>query len=234
MFLEEVLWRCLWAQAFPTLLPILLGNSGIESWEEQLAWQSIWKSSGEPTLAKTNEPWGYGEMKPFSLQSVLRYLQEREEVFCRKDTTFVDLGSGRGMIVLAALTFFPFQRGVGIEMDENLFSDGIQSYQAWQRNSLVDSSSSSIRPIDIEWILGDFCDHRDWTTWRNPCIIFCHATLFAEELMERLTYWCSSCSRGTVFIMVSRPLQHSSIITLKILNLEMSWGMADVFLQKKS
>ena len=68
---------------------------------------------------------------------------------------------------------------------------------------------------------------------RHVRLVWVHATVFDDALMESVQQICEACPRGTYFAMVSKPLSASSIQTRGVLLLPMSWGQATVYIQKK-
>jgi hypothetical protein len=106
-----------------------------------------------------------------------------------------------------------------------------------------DSSPHPRVRLDASFVTADFTR---WTAWAGPrgdedeeppCaarLVLCHATVFGERLMGAAALACARCPPGTWFVLVSRPLEHPGIETVREGPLEMSWGLATVYLQRRS
>ncbi|KAL7569105.1 hypothetical protein ACA910_016940 [Epithemia clementina (nom. ined.)] len=248
MLHDEARWRCLWTRAFPSLFPALVQSDADDNiWEKYLAWRTIWHYHDKPhtvhdasiafddaiedETAKNyvdGDEWhgsmGYGEITPESVLKVFDIIERSRGGDLRwGKSTVTDLGSGRGIVLLVILTAYPVVKVTGIELNNNLHLEALENYRHWKR------ANQRLRQVDVDWRHGDFTVDTDWVDTTD--LVICHATLFEDALMSRLTYLCSLCGSGTMFVMVSRPLQHPSIVTINTLQLEMSWGRSTVYLQ---
>ena len=245
---EELRWRCLWSRAFPTLSAVLLqsnseGDHDDRIWEKILAWRDFWNyhcsksgslnkpgATNETSLALNGTRWagslGYGEITPESVLQVFDLVQKiRRDTIVWNELRITDLGSGRGVVLLVLLTAYQFGQMTGIELNPQLHFEALRNFVSWQQ------ANQQIREVNVDWRLGDFTVDTSWIS--SSDVVICHATVFEDALVARLTDLCSLCPSGTLFIMVSRPLHHSSIETLLVLHLEMSWGRSTVFIQAK-
>lgn len=242
---DAIVWRCLWTRAFPTLSPTLLESDKYNNgnlWEQYLAWRTISsccrnkdsyaQSVNEETwtdshVHKWHESRGYREITPGAVLEIFDRIRTiKGEKVKWNETIITDLGSGRGIVLLVILTAYCASKLVGIELEPSLHLEALQNYALW-----MVANQDMPRRVDVEWRHGDFTTDTDWVASSN--VIICHATVFEDALISRLTDLCILCQSGTVFVMVSRPLQHSSIVTIESLHLEMSWGSSTVYLQTK-
>jgi SAM-dependent methyltransferase len=126
----------------------------------------------------------------------------------------------------------PLLKLVGIEIDPSWQKIALHNYQhvygdcgSWtggHRSDLVEAS----------FVTGDFTASTDWWT-RDADLVVCHATVFSENLMQATANACAKCRPGTRFLFVSKPLVHPDIETVRKGQLDMSWGEATVYLQKR-
>jgi hypothetical protein len=111
-------------------------------------------------------------------------------------------------------------------------------------------SSVHVR-LDASFVTADFTQWTTWTTSTSSSfctitaadldddnrhrrmLVLCHATVFDRDLMEAMAETCALCMPGTWFLVVSRPLIHPEIETIHEGPLEMSWGLATVYLQRR-
>ena len=241
MLLEEAVWRCTWTKAFPTLSPAVFdSDTDGDLWEKELAWRTVWSRFGknqpqEPVASTVadhlwKESMGYGEITPQSALEIFGRIGKIRGDDIKWDTQSVtDLGSGSGLVLLVTLTAYRFRRVVGIELDPGLHCEALHNYEFWKTAN--QDSSGLMRDVDIEWRQGDFTVDTDWVL--SSDIVICHATVFEDALVSRLNHLCSLCRSGTLFVMVTRALEHASIVTIESLPLEMNWGRATVFIQTK-
>ena len=127
---------------------------------------------------------------------------------------------------------------VGIEIDPSWQGVACRNYQ--QVYGYGDDGSGSLVPkgcrrsglVEASFVAEDFTSPTDgWT--RDADLVLCHATVFSEDLMKATANACAACRPGTHFVLVSKPLVHPKIETLWKGQLDMSWGQATVYLQKR-
>jgi hypothetical protein len=156
----------------------------------------------------------------------------------------MDLGSGNGRVLLAACLAYSFDKAIGLEIVPELHEEALQNWCAWNnKNHLVgglEQQPATTTCTIFDFRCADFRDHANLIATAN--LIFIHATVFNDLLMAQLQTLCEACSMGTYFVMVTRPLLESSsaaggsssgIQTLESLRLDMNWGEATVYIQKK-
>jgi SAM-dependent methyltransferase len=148
----------------------------------------------------------------------------------------MDLGSGNGRVLMAASLAHFFQKAIGIEIVPELHQEALENLERWNHQFIpdVDEEASKTTKTILEFICGDFRDFP--LEIASADLIFCHATVFNPSLMAALQQLCDACEPGTIFVMVTKPLQESSsnnIQTLEEWQLRMNWGEATVYIQQK-
>jgi hypothetical protein len=115
-----------------------------------------------------------------------------------------------------------------VRLDASFVTADFTRWTAWASST---SSASAAAPRAAGAGRGDE-DEKE-----PPCaarLVLCHATVFGERLMGAAASACALCPPGTWFVLVSRPLEHPGIETVREGPLEMSWGLATVYLQRRS
>jgi hypothetical protein len=92
--------------------------------------------------------------------------------------------------------------------------------------------------VGASFVTADCTRWTGWTQATTPAdadrmLVLCHATVFSDHLLAALSATCSRCKPGTLFVLVSRPLVHPEIETIREGQLEMSWGTATAYLQRR-
>jgi len=229
---EVLAWCCQWTLAFPTLVSSRLFVPEHDVIWQRLAWQQIWEDSRLEDTTTTrrhgsqndrlptewNNSLGYGEITQDSVWYILEMIRND----LPPKPTVVDLGSGNGRVLLAAALGHCFHKAIGIEIVPELHHQALLNYQeCWHRFVSGDTTV-------FDWKCADFTVDLDWTNEAD--IVFCHATVFEQDLVEALNNLALCCQPGTFFCMVSRPLSKLTIVCE--LSLAMDWGQANVYLQR--
>jgi SAM-dependent methyltransferase len=216
-----------------------------------------WKHARDPSEMADSK--GYGEITPravlFLMERINSILQLDNNVIRLDDqsnnsikSVVMDLGSGNGRVLMAASLAYPFQKAIGIEIVPELHQEALENLKRWNQYQYqilpqqvqqgpgvnVDEEAPQTTMTIMEFICGDFRD----SSLEIPSadLIFCHATVFNPSLMAALQQLCDACQPGTIFVMVTKPLQESlnnNIQTLEEWRLRMNWGEATVYIQKK-
>jgi SAM-dependent methyltransferase len=265
--LETLVWTITWIQAFPTLLPnpefLVDSNRENNNNDPDPSWQLLAFDAiflGEKNRLQDNIKWkhtrdqasmeeslGYGEITIPAVVHIMERLLRIWELFEFGDdnptssSIVMDLGSGNGRVLLAAcLATHAFDKAIGLEIVPELHEEALQNSSAWNRNHLAAGLELELeqQTTTIDFQCADFRDHANLIATAN--LIFIHATVFNDSLMEQLQTLCEACAVGTHFVMVTRPLLESSsascggsgIRTLESLRLDMNWGEATVYIQK--
>ena len=143
----------------------------------------------------------------------------------------VDLGSGNGKALLASALRFPLsQCCYGIEIVPSLHHQALTLLQ----NSCWKTPSSLVGPR-ISFCCDDFVRQKQRIQTEGD-LLWIHATVFEPELMNEVQSLCEGCRTGTVFVLVSNPLDTTRGIveTLASLPLYMSWGQTSVYIQRRT
>jgi hypothetical protein len=250
---DNIVWQRL-------ALHVIFGSSMTESMGRSAA--SMTPTFSPPPTSTTPFSWthslGYGEICP---ESVLRILQRIPHLFGnhqnkdqhgkqQKILTVADLGSGNGKVLLTAALGLSIGRAIGIEIAPSLHAQAVTNYEEhwkyWDAGcSTIDTSTTDSTNTGSttvwEWKCADFTLDTEWVELVD--LIFIHATVFEPALMEQLNVLCQGCRSGTYFCMVSQPLNTArcsdaggagSIETIDEVHLDMNWGQATVYLQRKN
>jgi hypothetical protein len=206
---------------------------------------------------------GYGEICPESVLRILQRIPHLFGNHQNKDQhgkqqkilTVADLGSGNGKVLLTAALGLSIGRAIGIEIAPSLHAQAVTNYEEhwkyWDAGcSTIDTSTTDSTNTGStntgsttvwEWKCADFTLDTEWVELVD--LIFIHATVFEPALMEQLNVLCQGCRSGTYFCMVSQPLNTArcsdaggagSIETIDEVHLDMNWGQATVYLQRKN
>lgn len=165
--------------------------------------------------------------------------------------TVVDLGSGTGRVLFAAALSHRFDRAVGVELVGALHESALKNLDAWNRRTVFwdedetddgSATSTTTNPCSRVAPATEFLFfHEDLTTSTNvPTdvdLVIVHATLFDDELMESVQRIGEGFSRGTLFVMVSKPLRTgraTGIRTLTESRQSMTWGSGTIYVQQRA
>jgi hypothetical protein len=251
---DNIIWQRL-------ALHVIFGSSMTESMGRSAA--SMTPTFSLPTTSTSPFSWthslGYGEICP---DTVLRILQRIPHIFGGnheeqeqngkqpKVLTVADLGSGNGKVLLTAALGLSVGRAIGIEIAPSLHAQAMENYEEYWKywdadcttidTSTTDDSTNTDSTTFWEWKCADFTVDTEWVELVD--LIFIHATVFEPALMEQLNVLCQGCRSGTYFCMVSQPLNTDgcsnggagSIETIDEVHLDMNWGQATVYLQRKN
>ena len=235
--LESLVWSITWIKAFPTLyVTQWYGQDHGLVWQ-QLAFDTIFE---DHSLLSYDKEWkymrdnksmanslGYGEIAPHAVAHIIERMLSKHQLNLDHTSVVIDLGSGNGRVLMAARLAHPFAKAIGVEIVPELHREAMNNLERWKR---CDASDLSFGCFDFQ--CADFT--RDAPPMASAKIVFVHATVFNEQLMVEVQIMCESCARGTFFVMVSKPLrEHRGIRTVEVIQLDMNWGQATVFVQEK-
>ncbi len=207
---------------------------------------------------------GYGEICPESVLRILQRIphllgnQQNKDQHGKqqKILTVADLGSGNGKVLLTAALGLSIGRAIGIEIAPSLHAQAVTNYEEhwkyWDAGcSTIDTSTTDDSTTNTddsttdsttvwEWKCADFTVDTEWVELVD--LIFIHAAVFEPALMEQLNALCQRCRSGTYFCMVSQPLNTTGysdggagcIETIDEVHLDMNWGQATVYIQRKN
>lgn len=153
----------------------------------------------------------YGEMTERGLRQFMT------AVSATKDDIFLDLGSGKGSLVIQAAQEFG-QKSIGIELSKVRHEEALKNLQ----------STNDIQPDAVLLVCGDAAgeDAQKLLSTQLPTIVWCSNLLFDQPLQERLAH--TICSHGTdVRAVVSLKAFPNGIPGMQVqkftIPIEMSW-----------
>jgi hypothetical protein len=228
----EVAWRRTWSCAFPALLPMYAANADLSL--QLLAFDEIFPSSSASSrcaathsqvLKRTNlleDSLGYGKITAHAVFEVMEWICTHENGW--QPNVSVDLGSGNGLVLFATALAYPFRILRGMEIIRDLHEEAVDNLRRW--------SERSVNNTRFDLLCTDFT--LDKSLMSDAHLVWVHATVFEQNLMDSVQHLCESCSNGTYFIMVTKALKvQKGIVTRASLQLEMDWGQATVHIQTK-
>jgi hypothetical protein len=248
-------WSVTWCRAFPTLLGLHFHSAELVYQLWPLAWRTLYPNDSTASCTTTttatiedscssrlesgwHDSLGYGEIDPETVFYLMNWLQTHGHLQPRpgRKTTVFDLGSGDGKVILATAlcltttetepTTSTIATLVGLEIVPHLHNQALKRMQSWREYATTN-------PVEIHFTCDDFTRHHARIS-READLIWIHATVFENALFQRVQEICNACRPGTLFVLISRPLNDKSKIeTLLSKRLKMSWGDGMVFVQRR-
>lgn len=160
----------------------------------------------------------YGEIEfePFiALLSLVRPNQ---------NTRFIDLGSGTGKAVLAAMMVFDLQESTGIERFANLHQAACE-----RRDLLIQNPRYQHLRDKIQFIHADFLQ----ANLAEATLIFVNATAFFGPLWQEISQKLDTLANCQTIISTSKPLNCENYSLLRHTRVEMSWGSVEAFIHQR-
>lgn len=234
-------WQVTWSKAFPTLLAFDVycdeaAHLCVIAYQEIIRHKKHQQSANrqDHENAESIECWsdslGYGEITCETVFQLISWLQEFQQDFC--PARVMDLGSGNGRVILASSIAYPFEQLIGMEIVPHLHDDAMEYWRFWSERYICPTLLTA-RQQRIEYKLADFT--LDPSRIHNSDFIWIHATVFGPNLILKLQELCEGCKSGTYFVVISMPLKvGGGIVTIKECLMDMSWGKARVFIQKRN
>ena len=247
----ELRWKLDWISAFPVDLIHEFHSSNLE-WNEtlsQIAFHSIFTNHMSDARDGHEAAWydqnqdrccynhnsltlGYGEISIKVVISYILYIarlhQRENEGSSNPLNSVIDLGSGTGNILFASALAYPFQEAFGVELLPSLHRLAMKNLHFWKnRSAAFDGTKFKFMNEDIMRLA-----QVDGLIQRTN-VVLVHATLFDDQLMEAVTKVCLSCRVGTYFVMVSKHLNVDNFEILRVGHERMSWGFANIYLQRR-
>ena len=116
--------------------------------------------------------------------------------------SFVDIGSGSGKAVFAAMLLHEFDKVMGVEILHGLHRLSLEMLDLWEVNKHAMDVSENTRNTAVELLQGDALQF-DWAA----CTVgFANSTCFTEELMQQLAEKAEMMATGSVFVTFTRQL----------------------------
>jgi Histone methylation protein DOT1 len=216
----------------------------------RLAFRSLWVEDENQNVASMDSNvdgcsgsgnWtnslGYGEITEQTVFAVIRSIRQ---ILQRQSPTMmstsvevmVDLGSGAGRVVLAAAiaVSLHLKMAVGLEILPGLHRQAMLLQNRWNEEAV---HLAPTRPC-LDFQCCDFTTRTDWID--SADLIFMHCTVFEDSLFELACDLCSRVKPGTWIVTVSRRLQSAEAFIFECvseLQLELSWGLGRVYVQRK-
>eukprot|EP01031_Cornospumella_fuschlensis_P037306 gene37306-45293_t len=192
------------------------------------------KTGGNP-LTKNSKAGSltYGEVVDMQLvHEVLKILKEDNLINESNTDCFYDLGSGSGKMVIAAALTQTFRHCVGLEILASLHD--IASQVGTSYSHFLSENTNGKAYSTVEFHQSDILDlaAHDWT--KAGCL-YINSTCFDDVLMQRLQEIATEHMRsGSIIITLSAFWANKKVFEfIREIRHEMSWGMADIFIQRK-
>lgn len=179
----------------------------------------------------------YGEVSLQPFQGVVDVLKRWYHVLAKPGGVFLDIGSGSGRAVFAAVLAHDFDACFGIEILEGLHAMSQDVLTRWERVIKKQFPLSlQKKRTRIAFTHGDALEV-EWPTTPPPDLVFLNSTCFGESLLRDLTRkLCVMCKPGAMVITATHPLadhgqhfdhlQHLSVP-------QVAWGDATWYLHRK-
>lgn len=132
------------------------------------------------------------------LDRVCRRAASEVDIFRR----FVDLGSGRGLAVIAAHALHPFRCCVGCELQPRVARSARDLARRYVRSGLARFAQSAGEPRDL-FVEGDFLDALDWS---DASIVFANGVTWPKDLIREVGLRALRLQRGAVLLLAARQL----------------------------
>ncbi len=160
--------------------------------------------------------------------------------------TFVDLGSGSGACVAAAVASGCFKRCIGIELEEDWFQCSTERFRALEAAALEEAAAAD--PLSPSWTTFRIGASSEDTTgacavavkqgsmfeaaWvadacpdKQPAVVFCNATALNIPQMQQLAQVCEKLPAGSIVLTTTAALPSRLFDAHKLADrLPMSWG----------
>lgn len=155
------------------------------------------------TMSSANCTLVYGEIHFKTFAIVLAKIKRKYGALKEgSGGAFVDIGSGSGKAVFAAMLLHEFEKVIGVEILHGLHRLSLEMLDLWQVKKHALDVSEKTRETEIELLQGDALEF-DWTA----CMFgFANSTCFTEELMQSIADQAERMPTGAVFVTFTRQL----------------------------
>mmetsp|Transcript_22136 Transcript_22136/g.41520 ORF Transcript_22136/g.41520 Transcript_22136/m.41520 type:complete len:322 (-) Transcript_22136:29-994(-) len=171
----------------------------------------------------------YGEIQFATFALALEKIRHKYKGLREPGGVFVDVGSGTGKPVFAALLMHEFDKVIGIEILNGLHDISLELQAVWNETKASADVTSRTRNTEIELIRGDAFK----VDWHDADIAFVNSTCFDAEMMDRLADKADRMKPGSFFISFTRRIPSDEWQVLEYERHLMSWGEATVFIQQR-
>lgn len=141
------------------------------------------------------------------------------------ETIFYDLGSGIGKAVLACAMVFNVKKSCGIELFDLLHQAALNQQQQLQLLPAYQNKATRICFIQGNFLEIDFSD---------ATLIFINSTAFFGETWELLNQRLEQLNEEVIIITTTKKLISSQFQIIKILKVQMSWGIVTAYIHQKN
>jgi SAM-dependent methyltransferase len=131
--------------------------------------------------------------------------------------SFYELGCGTGLLCFAAALFHDFDTIVGFELLPGLFDvcEGLHAhFELCVRGRLLRRADRALP--NLKFVVGDALALK-WGTSAEapPAVVYCHSSLFGEDLMLRLSQRLAALPNDTFIITTTSPVPPSASLNGK-------------------
>jgi len=179
------------------------------------------------TLNLSSSTLTYGELDFTSIGEIFYTIENRYGKI-KPGGVFYDLGAGTGKGVIAGALLHNFEKCVGIEVLESLYSISLQIQSEY--NSVFseeDNRELLTNAPEVKFLVGDMFE----IGWGDADFIFANSTCFDMEMMARI----AECpvKPGTWALTLTKSLNSPKWRILESIRKNMSWGEATVYIQQR-
>ncbi|GBG30582.1 Histone-lysine N-methyltransferase, H3 lysine-79 specific [Hondaea fermentalgiana] len=172
----------------------------------------------------------YGEIQFRTFALALEKIRHKYGGLSEPGGIFVDVGSGSGKPVFAAMLMHEFDRVIGIEILTGLHELSRDMEAIWhERKHKIGGITEKMSKTQIEFIRGDIFN----VDWSDATLAFVNSTCFDDEMMNRLVEPADKMKPGSFFISFTRRIPSENWQVLEYERHLMSWGDATVFIHQR-
>ena len=117
--------------------------------------------------------------------------------------TFLDLGSGDGLVSAAAMMCAPFKNALGIEIVPSLYKRSQILAETW--NASISGNEPNFK--DLGPLSFELADLRESDRYTSASVAFVNAPCFDEPLMHTISQKASQMLPGSLLVSVGKPLR---------------------------
>lgn len=134
----------------------------------------------------------------------------------RLSGTFYELGAGTGLLCFAAALFHDFDTIVGFEILPGLFDlcEVLHEHYKYRVRGRLLRRADRDFP-HIKFVVGDALALKWPSTGAPPSVVYCHSSLFDEELMLRLSERLAALPNDTFIVTTTSPVPPSTSLNGK-------------------
>lgn len=146
---------------------------------------------------------------------------------------FVDLGSGVGTMVFAAMLAHDFHTATGVEILTGLHDTACKVSTTWSNNTLQLSQMGPKRDTVVKFKLGDMC----YVDWSQGDVVFCNGTCLDTVVLGKVHVLARELKPGAFFIMVTKKLPEDALMWFQFVDtssMTLNWGSAPVHYYRRN